>query len=145
MGDEIHVWWIPRTGNGNLTAVLHHGAIGLMNQYEPAYVNLTALGVNVAGYDYPFYGRSSGLPSEEALYAAAEAVLHYAARKGGVSRIEDVIHIGNSLGGPISVEMAKRYSSKAIILISAMVSGTRFWVERGWKTMTDDCKRRVVG
>ena len=60
LGDTIHVWWIPRTTNGTLTAVLHHGAIGLMNQYEPAYVNLTSLGVNVAGYDYPFYGRSTG-------------------------------------------------------------------------------------
>lgn len=120
MGDTIHVWWIPRSGNGTLTAVLHHGAIGLMNQYEPAYTQLTALGVNVAAYDYPFYGRSTGLPSEKALYSAAEAVLHYAGRKAEISSLDKVIHIGNSLGGPISVEMSKRYSSKAIILISAM-------------------------
>jgi len=120
LGDTIHVWWIPRTGNGTLTAVLHHGAIGLMNQYEPAYTQLTSLGVNVAAYDYPFYGRSTGLPSEKALYSAAEAVLHYAGRKARIDNLDKVIHIGNSLGGPISVEMAKRYSSKAIILISAM-------------------------
>merc|ERR1719419_354256 len=99
LGDTIHVWWIPRRSNGSLTAIVHHGAIGLMNQYEPAYTELTAMGVNVAGYDYPFYGRSTGLPSEQALYQAADAVLKYAVRRSGISNISDVIHIGNSLGG----------------------------------------------
>lgn len=122
LGDTIHVWWIPRTVNRStpFTAVLHHGAISLMTQYGPAYQKLTSMGVSVAAYDYPFYGRSTGLPSESALYAAGEAVLEFAAIHGGVASLSDVINIGNSLGGPITIEMAARHNSKAIILISAM-------------------------
>jgi pimeloyl-ACP methyl ester carboxylesterase len=68
------VWRIPGNESGvfqplDLTLVFHHGSGTAMNFFVRDFERVAHLGVRVFAYDYPGFGRSSGTPTEDAIYA----------------------------------------------------------------------------
>jgi fermentation-respiration switch protein FrsA (DUF1100 family) len=123
-GTAIHAWWSAPPGwepakgvvlfsHGNADNVSHWGDRFLLWQKE--------LGTAVLGYDYPGFGKSGGRPTEQGCYAAAEAAHAWLTGAKGVSA-RDVILIGQSLGGAMTVDLGTRHECRAVVLLSAFTS-----------------------
>jgi fermentation-respiration switch protein FrsA (DUF1100 family) len=123
-GEHIHAWfyapegWEPRRGailhsHGNGGNLSHLG--GLAQRWQEA------LGRAVLLYDYPGYGKSSGRPSEAGCYAAGEVALRWLLDEQGILANE-VLLVGESMGGAIAVELATRYPVRLVVLHGAFTS-----------------------
>ena len=81
---------------------------------------LLGTGANVFTFDYRGYGRSSGKPSEEGTYADAQAAYAWLTQNGFAP--ENIIALGESLGGGIATELAVREKLGGLILQSTFTS-----------------------
>src|SRR5262249_45361612 len=79
------------------------------------------LGVPAMVFDYPGYGKSEGSPNEENCYDAAEGAIGWL-RDVQSTLPERVIFYGESLGGGVASEMARRYPCKALVLVRSFTS-----------------------
>ena len=80
-----------------------------------------SLGRAVLLYDYPGYGKSSGHPSEHGCYAAGEAALQWLKDDQGVP-VDEIVLVGESMGGAVAVELATRCTTRLMILEGAFTS-----------------------
>lgn len=78
--------------------------------------------MDIFGYDYSGYGDSSGLPSEEDIYADIDAAYHYLVQD--LALPEDSIFLcGQSIGSVPTLDLASRRDVGGVILHSALKSG----------------------
>jgi hypothetical protein len=102
------------------TVVHFHGNGESVRTSTPFARALRARGVGVVLVEYPGYGAAPGEPSEEALYAAAEAALTALAAEGiGPDR---VVLSGISLGTGVAAEMATRGRGARLVLVAPYTS-----------------------
>lgn len=105
----------PASAPGRPTVVYFHG-----NGTCAAELGWLALwfkeqGVGFLAAEYPGYGDVPGDPTEESLYAAAEATLKALGH-------DDIVLVGESLGSGVAVEMATRGWGKRIVLLAPYTS-----------------------
>jgi len=121
-GDTVAA--LLREGGKGRTAVLFtHGNAedaGLLGEFLHRYVEL---GVTVLAVDYPGYGLSTGRPTEDGAYAAADAALAHLGTLGFPP--ERVVLHGRSLGGAVAVDVAARHAVAGLILESTFTSAFR--------------------
>jgi fermentation-respiration switch protein FrsA (DUF1100 family) len=116
-GVELHGWWIPN--EAETTMVWFHGNAGNISHRLDNLIRLhDRLKVNVFIFDYRGYGQSQGSPSEEGIYADAEAALDFVQSRG----TRRLVLFGRSLGAAVAVEMATRHRVHAVILESPFTS-----------------------
>lgn len=131
--DDSLVIKLPVEGVGHISAVLlRHGGtrrtilyshgngedLGMiMQRLGP----LRDAGFNVFAYDYPGYGTSDGEPTEQNVYAAADAAYRYLT---GHLRLqgEEIVLYGRSLGGAPTLRLAARNEVGGVITESAFTS-----------------------
>ncbi|KAL0461546.1 UNVERIFIED_CONTAM: Alpha/beta hydrolase domain-containing protein 17C [Sesamum latifolium] len=95
--------------------------------YDLFYELSIILQVNLMGYDYSGYGRSTGKASEENTYADIEAVYECLLETYGVKE-EDIVLYGQSVGSGPTLELASQSQMsrlRAVILHSPILSGLR--------------------
>ena len=99
-------------GNGENLATMHIG--GLLHQFMNLNVHFLAV-------DYPGYGRSSGKPSEENIFAAANAAFNWIEKRFGSS---PKIVLGWSLGAAVAIQTAANHSDqiRGLIAVSPWTS-----------------------
>lgn len=97
--------------HGNAEAAAHN---------LPFASDLRARGFGVFLAEYRGYGGLGGSPSEDGLYADAEAALAELGRLGTPS--SRVVLVGRSLGSGVAVELATRHRAAAVVLVSAYTS-----------------------
>jgi fermentation-respiration switch protein FrsA (DUF1100 family) len=124
-GVRIHAWWCPleagRNGQGDSAILYSHGNAGNLSHRAVPILELQhALGLPVLIYDYPGYGKSEGKPNERGCYAAADAAFDWLVQKGIAP--ERIVQYGESLGGGIAVELAKRRPHRALVLVRTFTS-----------------------
>mmetsp|Transcript_23348 Transcript_23348/g.38405 ORF Transcript_23348/g.38405 Transcript_23348/m.38405 type:complete len:268 (+) Transcript_23348:97-900(+) len=83
------------------------------------------LKVSVFSYEYPGYGLSEGVPSEEGVYGAIDAAYDYLVKNCNVDPSQDLIVYGRSLGSGPTVDIASRRPVRAVILQSPLTSCVR--------------------
>ncbi|PKI62493.1 hypothetical protein CRG98_017117 [Punica granatum] len=112
--------------SASLTLLYSHGNATDIGQMYRIFTELSLhLGVNLMGYDYSGYGRSSGKPSEQDTYADIEAAYKCLKEKYGVKE-EELILYGQSVGSGPTLELAIRLPNlRAVILHSPILSGLR--------------------
>jgi fermentation-respiration switch protein FrsA (DUF1100 family) len=122
-GTRVHGWWLPRPGGDGALLYLH-GNGGNLSQRGPLLVEAGArLNVSVLIVDYPGYGKSTGHPSEEGCYAAADAAYRWLTAEGKAKvPAERVIVFGVSLGGGVAVDLASRQPHRALVLANTFTS-----------------------
>jgi pimeloyl-ACP methyl ester carboxylesterase len=106
------------------TVILSHGnACDVATFHFFAAWMASTYGVNAVVYDYPGYGLSNGVPSEEACYdALAVMVDHYKT----LCSARNIVLIGQSLGTGVAVHYAKETAWETpIVLISPYKSMSR--------------------
>jgi pimeloyl-ACP methyl ester carboxylesterase len=122
-GRDIHAWWCapPGWSPGDGAILYSHGNGSNLSKRQGAIVRWRrATGRAVLAYDYPGFGKSPGWPSEEGCYDASEAALGWLREKGVPSM--EVLHVGESLGSGVAVEMARRHGARMLVLLCPYTS-----------------------
>ncbi|MGQ0512497.1 MAG: alpha/beta hydrolase [Betaproteobacteria bacterium] len=116
-GERLHGWWLDSPG-ARYTLVYFHGARVNLSGSVYRLRGFRNAGFNVLAVDYRGFGRSTaGLPSEDSVYADAEAAWHWLdAREPDRARR---ILYGHSLGGPIAAEVALRGGGAAALVLES--------------------------
>lgn len=122
-GTRLHGWFFPAAPDSPLRhlAVLHaHGNAGNISHRLDMADALLETGVNVLLFDYRGYGRSRGRPSEEGTYRDAEAAHAWLVARGFAAT--HLIAFGESLGGAVVAELARRAPLAGLVLQSTFTS-----------------------
>jgi fermentation-respiration switch protein FrsA (DUF1100 family) len=98
-----------------------HGNAGNITHRSQSFGEITAAGSSVLMIDYRGYGKSTGRPSENGLYADAEAAYEYLLKS---SRPEEIIVHGESLGAAVAVDLASRHQCGGVVLEAAFTSAS---------------------
>nr|XP_043617675.1 alpha/beta hydrolase domain-containing protein 17C-like [Erigeron canadensis] len=108
------------------TILYSHGNAADIGQMYDLFIDLSIhLKVNLMGYDYSGYGRSTGKPSEHNTYADIEAAYKYLEENYNTKQ-EDIILYGQSVGSGPTVNLAARLPRlRAVVLHSPILSGLR--------------------
>jgi pimeloyl-ACP methyl ester carboxylesterase len=132
-GLTLHGWFFPSSKASNRPAVailFCHGNGGNISHRLPVYEVLLETGAAVFTFDYRGYGQSEGRPSEEGTYRDAEAALSWLEQRGFPST--HVIAFGESLGGGIASELARRRPLGGVVLQSTFTSIPDVGAELFW-------------
>ena len=123
-GGEIAAIWLPSDGSD--TAVLYfHGNGEDLGHIRPTLEELRReTGCSVFAVDYPGYGLSSGSPSEDGCYHAANMALAKLSSDYGY-RADSVVVFGRSLGTGVAVDLAARKRVKGLVLVAPYTSTFR--------------------
>ncbi|KAF7819976.1 alpha/beta hydrolase domain-containing protein 17B-like isoform X1 [Senna tora] len=108
------------------TMLYSHGNAADLGQMFELFVELSIrLRLNVMGYDYSGYGRSTGKPTESNTYADIEAAYKCLKEQYGV-KDEQLILYGQSVGSGPTLDLASRVPElRGVVLHSPILSGMR--------------------
>jgi fermentation-respiration switch protein FrsA (DUF1100 family) len=112
-GVRLHAWLVKRAQSRLITLFFHGNAGNITHRFASAQQILSA-GSSILMIDYRGYGKSSGFPTENGLYADAQAAYDYLLRSG-YQPPQIVIH-GESLGTSVAIHLASRRRCAALIL-----------------------------
>lgn len=115
-GIDLEAWHWP--GSRPLTLVVFHGNGGHRGHRSEWLRTLHELGWGIFIIDYRGYGGSQGSPTESGLYQDAEAAHAWLTAQGD----QGLVYVGESLGGGMAIELARRHPPRAIILQSTFTS-----------------------
>jgi fermentation-respiration switch protein FrsA (DUF1100 family) len=136
-GTKLHAWWLPSSNDAPVLLLCPGNAGNLSGRGNTIVRIHERLGISVLIFDYPGYGRSTGKPSEQACYDAAEGAICWLKEMHGVPT-ERVILYGESLGGGVATELATRHAFGALVLVKTFTSlpavAKRFypWLPVNW-------------
>jgi fermentation-respiration switch protein FrsA (DUF1100 family) len=119
-GVKLRAWLIESKPARGLVLFCHGNAGSREHRIDIAQ-SLVEMGVSVLLFDYRGYGGSEGSPSEEGCYLDAEAAWRFATTSGGFAP-EKIVAWGESLGGAVAVELARRQAVRALVTESAFAS-----------------------
>lgn len=131
-GNEIHgLYWPPPTdraddgadeGAGRRPTVLFlHGNAQTVFEWAMVRADLQVLGAGMLLIDYPGYGKSRGIPTEESLYAAGRAALAWLVEVRATP-LADIVVFGKSLGGGVATELCVDAEVRGLVLESTFCS-----------------------
>jgi hypothetical protein len=122
-GVKLNAWFFPAepdSPHGQWVILFCHGNGGNISHRLDAYSALLETGANVFGFDYRGYGASQGAPSEAGTYLDAQAACQWLRQRGFAAT--DIVAFGESLGGGVVSELARRETVAGIILQSTFTS-----------------------
>ncbi|MFC1621754.1 alpha/beta hydrolase [Candidatus Omnitrophota bacterium] len=131
-GVKINAWFVP-AGDSEYTLLFSHGNGGNISHRVEKILFLNGLGLNVFIFDYRGYGKSSGRPrtsrfapvrgrpSEKGFYKDIEAAYNYLVTEKNIPP-ERIIPYGESLGGPVALDLASKKKVRALITESTFTS-----------------------
>lgn len=120
-GTRLHAWWLPQKDSD--VAVLYcHGNAGNLSYRGGSIAKMRdRLGASVLIIDYPGYGKSTGAPSEQGCYAAADAAYDWLTNKKKIAP-KNMLLFGASMGGGVITHIAAGREHRALILVKAFTS-----------------------
>jgi fermentation-respiration switch protein FrsA (DUF1100 family) len=130
-GVRLNAWFFAAdegSPRAHLAMLVCHGNGGNVSHRLDTCRMLLQTGVNVLVFDYRGYGHSEGSCDEEGTYADALAAREWLRQRGFAP--QDIIALGNSLGGAVACELALRAELGGLILESAFTSIADMGVER---------------
>lgn len=120
----------PLPGKKPRVAIYFHGNGEVLYNNNAYQGWLRYLGITSYAIDYPGYGLSSGWPSEEGIYKAAETVWKYAVERDKPDP-HDMVFLGVSMGTGPATYLASQHNPKALVLVSPYTSIDDVVAERG--------------
>jgi uncharacterized protein len=113
------LYWPPPPGRP--TILFLHGNAETVYEWAMVRPELAAAECGLLLVDYPGYGKSPGIPTEEGLYAAARAALEFLRGEVGEPSQRVVVH-GKSLGGAVATLLGIEERLLGVILESTFRS-----------------------
>ena len=121
-GVRVHGWFLPGPAEDAPVLLFLHGNAGNVSHRLESLRIFHQLGLAVLIIDYRGYGKSTGRPDEQGLYADARAAWEYLLEQRGYAP-EQVVLFGRSLGAAVAAHQAAEAAPGAVILESAFTSG----------------------
>jgi uncharacterized protein len=122
-GLRLSGWYFLAAANSprsQLAVLVCHGNGGNISHRLELYAALLETGVNVFAFDYRGYGRSEGRPDEDGTYCDAQAAYAWLVQRGFTP--DAIVVFGESLGGGVATELARREVVAGLILQSTFTS-----------------------
>ena len=119
-GIKLHGWWVPARDTRG-TVLLMHGNAGNISHRLGYLTMFNRLGYSVLLFDYRGYGKSGGSPGEEGTYLDAEAAWQHLTEARNL-KSQDIVIVGESLGGGVATWLALKYPPRALVLASTFTS-----------------------
>ncbi len=119
-GERLSAWFLP-TQEPRGALLFCHGNGGNIGDRIVGARAFVDMGVSVLLFDYRGYGASEGAPSEEGLYLDAEAAFAFLTVREGFDAHRVAVY-GESLGGAVAIELARRHDVACTITESAFAS-----------------------
>lgn len=114
---RVHGWWIPI--DAAPTVLYLHGNGSNLGDLVSIAAQIHSLGWSAFYIDYRGYGLSEGsFPSEQSVYADAIAALAYLIEVRHIPA-QNIVVIGQSLGGAIAIELASRNPNIGAIVVES--------------------------
>lgn len=129
-GETLQAWWIP-ADEPRGTVLFFHGNAGNISHRLDYLMMFHRMRYATLIVDYRGYGRSTGSPSEEGTYRDAEAAWDYLRGARGV-RQQDLVIVGESLGGAVASWLAAKVVPRAVVLLSTFTSATDLGAQIYW-------------
>lgn len=124
-GKRIACAYVNCCPTPKFTVLFSHGNGVDLGQMLSFYILLgQRINCNILSYDYSGYGASSGKPSEQNLYADADAAWQALRSRYSIAP-ENVIFYGQSIGTAPTVDLATKHQVAGVILHSPLMSGMR--------------------
>lgn len=124
-GTSIHAWFVPAQGRSVVAPIgavlMCHGNAGNIESRLVATKFFARAGFGVLLFDYRGYGKSEGRPTEEGTYLDAEAAHKHLIDVEGFSHERILVH-GESLGGAVAIELARRRPIAGLVLENTFTS-----------------------
>lgn len=111
--DSINILWFSPDSVSRGLLLYFHGNRGNLQRWGNFAPDLTRRGFDVVMMDYRGYGKSTGAPSEDALYNDAETVLSWARGRQPQGKL---IIYGRSLGSVAATSLAAKVTPDLLIL-----------------------------
>jgi pimeloyl-ACP methyl ester carboxylesterase len=122
--NSINAWWLPSpdwSPNDGALIYIHGNSENLSTCGKTLTRWSNEMHTGVLGIDYPGFGRSTGSPNEQSCYAAAETSFNWLVREKKVAP-KDIILVGQSIGGAIATELARRRPCRMLLTSGAFTS-----------------------
>jgi len=131
-GVRLHGYFVEAPKARAVLLYCHGNGGNVSTRVAPVRYLTEKLGLTVFLFDYRGYGKSEGAPTEEGILKDARAARAWLSGKTGVKE-EDLILLGNSLGGGVAVDLAARDGARALILENTFTSlpDVARWYTRG--------------
>ena len=129
-GEALQAWWVP-ADEPRGTVLFFHGNAGNISHRLDYLMMFHRMRYATLIVDYRGYGGSTGSPSEEGTYRDAEAAWEYLRGARGV-RQQDLVIVGESLGGAVASWLAANVESRAVVLLSTFTSATDLGAQIYW-------------
>ncbi|XP_010553911.1 PREDICTED: protein ABHD17B-like [Tarenaya hassleriana] len=124
-GNEIVAIYVKHPKANGTLLYSHGNAADLGHMFELFVLLASRLRVNLMGYDYSGYGRSTGKASESNTYADIDAAYKCLKERYGV-KDDQLILYGQSVGSGPTVDLASRTANlRGVVLHSPILSGMR--------------------
>ena len=116
--------------HGMPTIIYFHGNGADWQSSVVATDRLTPAGYGVLAAEYRGYQGNPGSPSEQGLYHDGRAALGWLAERG--VGLDEIVLIGNSIGGGVATHLAHEVEPRALILISPFANLPQVAAEKLW-------------
>lgn len=112
---RLHGWYLQHQSPRAVVLLAHGNAGNITHRADWLDLLYRQLGCTVMIFDYRGYGRSEGTPNEKGVLADARAARAWLAQRAGVAE-QDIVLLGESIGGAVMVELAGRDGARGLIL-----------------------------
>jgi uncharacterized protein len=127
---QLHGWYLEHPQPIATLLYLHgngHNIGSNINQAKRLYDQ----GFSVFLIDYQGYGQSDGSPSEQGVYADAEAAWQYLVTKRQINP-KSIVLYGHSLGGAIATELASHHPEALALIVHSSFTSMPAMASRQW-------------
>lgn len=125
---KVETWYIPPVPGSEIPApvmLFAHGNAELIDFWPDEFMAFTRMGMGLLLVEYPGYGRSEGLPSQESITRAFTAAFDMLVKRSDTDPGRIVL-LGRSLGGGAVCQLAAVRPCAALILMSTFTSARSF-------------------
>ncbi len=120
-GTRLHGWFVPAENPSAVILFAHGNAGNITHREDLLRVMQSSLGASILAFDYRGYGRSEGAPDEAGVKQDARAARAWLSQRTGV-REQDIVLMGESLGGAVVVDLAAKDGARGLILEDTFTS-----------------------
>jgi uncharacterized protein len=120
-GTKLHGWYVPHDSPRAVILFCHGNAGNVTDRADILWKLHDEVGAAVMIFDYRGYGRSEGSPNEAGILSDARAARAWLATRESISE-QDIVMMGESLGGAVAVALAAKDGAKGLVLISTFTS-----------------------
>ena len=119
-GERLEMWRLPAEASPG-AALIFHGNAGDVSNFLSYQQFFQALGVTSYGFDYRGFGKSTGWPSEEGLYADGRAAVRFVLEREKIP-VEALTIVGISIGVGPAIKIAHEISAATVLLVTPYIS-----------------------